>query len=196
MRRLCAQANGAALADGGKRKADRGLSPAEARGPKKARTGPATAAPAPSAVVAASTEPAGAAQAGSAAAAAAAQGGVPQRRGWVLPPPELLPTLSVKLGTEERVLDGDPGEGTERGLVRSFQAAIRKDGAGRPVAMLSCTVGGRRLWADELSGWPAAVAGTLQFAAAALADGTLQVDGKDVHVCCIAEGLLQRVPVL
>ena len=176
------QANGFAPADGGKRKAESRLSPAEARGPKKARTEVPVGAQA--AAVAAPSEAAGAAQGGSAAAAAVAQGGGLQRRGWVLPPPEPPPTLSVKLGVEERVLGGDAGEGTDGGVVRTFEAAARKDGAGRPVAVLSCSAGGRRLWADELSGRPAAIAGTLHFAVAALADGTLQVG--DGRICTLA----------
>jgi hypothetical protein len=174
------QANGIAPVDGGKRKADSQLSPAEARGPKKARTEAAAPVGAQSAV-AAPSEAGGVAQGGPAAAAAVAQGGGFQRRGWLLPPPEPLPTLSVKLGVEERVLDGDAGDGTEGGVARTFEAAARKDGAGRPVAVLSCSAGGRRLWVDELSGRPAAIAGTLHYAAAALVDGTLQASDAQSH---------------
>jgi len=96
----------------------------------------------------------------------------------VLPPPEPPPTLSVRLGTEQRLLDGDDASGHDasEGVARCFEAAARKDAAGRPVAVLSCSAGGRRLWTDELSGQPAAIAGTLHFAAAALLDGALQVD--------------------
>ncbi len=99
----------------------------------------------------------------------------------MLPPPEPPPTLSVRLGTEERLLDGDDhsGEGVSEGVTRCFEAAARKDAAGRPVAVLSCSAGDRRLWTDELSGQPAAIAGTLHFAAAALLDGTLQVDKRE-----------------
>ena len=177
------QANGIVPADGGKRKAESRPSPTDARAPKKARTE----------AVAATAQPAGPAapagavpahQAGSAAAAVAAQGGgVVQRRGWVLPPPEPPPTLSVRLGTEQRLLDSDDanGDGVPEGVARCFEAAARKDAAGRPVAVLSCSAGGRRLWTDELGGQPAAIAGTLHFAAVALMDGTLQVHELKSH---------------
>ena len=169
------QANGIVPPDGGKRKAEGRPSPTDARAPKKARTEAEVITAQPT-VAAAPAGGSGGHQIGTAAAAAAAQGGAPPRRGWLLLPPEPLSTLAVRLGTEQRLLDGDvDGNSESDGIARCFEAAARKDAAGRLVAVLSCSAGGRRLWADELSGQPAAIAGTLHFAAAALLDGTLQV---------------------
>lgn len=103
----------------------------------------------------------------------------PQRQAWVLPPPEPLPALSTQLGLEEVLLthdmEGDGDDAAAGRMPRMLEATQRKDRAGRPVVVVSCSTGGKRLWSDELSGRPAAVAGSLRFAAVAMMDGNLYV---------------------
>lgn len=108
-----------------------------------------------------------------------ASAAAPQRHTWVLPPPEPLPALSTQLGLEEVLLTHDmedDGNDAAAGRVpRMLEATQRKDRAGRPVVVVSCTTGGKRLWSDELSGRPAAITGSLRFAAVAMMDGNLYV---------------------